>query len=84
MEKKNQQTLFDKKEWWEEHWQDMPEFVQDDLMPFKSIIVHFESRTDMNEFAQLIGQNISKLTKSIWYPAPNLEDIRNKRYVTKS
>lgn len=83
MSKKSQQKLWEG-EWWEEHWQDMPEFCQEDLMPFKSITVHFESRQDMEAFAKLVGQRVTKLTKSIWYPEPSLEDIRNKRYVSET
>src|SRR5712671_4073293 len=46
----SQNVLFDKGEWWEEHWKGMPEFVQSDLEPFKTIYVHFEKREDMSAF----------------------------------
>ena len=32
---------FFEEEWWEQYWQDMPEFVQDNKGPWKSAIVHF-------------------------------------------
>ena len=69
------------KKWWEDEWQDMPEFIQENFMPFKSIYVHFENRQDMKAFAKLINQKIGFKTKSIWYPKSEIESIANKRYV---
>lgn len=63
---------------WKKEWQDMPEFIQEDLTPFKSVIVHFENREDMDSFAKLVEQRITKKTKFIWYPKVKIE-----RYVTK-
>lgn len=53
---------------WREHWQDMPEFIQEDNKTHKTIYVHFRNEEDYQEFAQLIGQTLSKKTKSIWHP----------------
>lgn len=83
MSKKDHPTLFEKHEWWEEHWQGMPEFVSDDLTSFNSIIVHFENREDMNAFAKLIGQHITSKTQSIWYPKAKIRSFKGKVYVTK-
>lgn len=83
MKKTNQNTLFECKEWWEEHWQDMPEYVSQDLTSFNSIIVHFENREDMNAFAKLVGQHITSKTQSIWYPKAKIRSFKNKVYVTK-
>ena len=58
MPKDNKRRLtpfLDVPEWWEEHWQDMPEFVQEDQSPYKSVIVHFENKEDMAEFAKLVN-----------------------------
>lgn len=57
----------EKKEW-EEHWQDMPEFVQKKKEPFSKIIVRFETEEDLQSFAKLIGQKLTPKTKSIWHP----------------
>ena len=48
---------------------DMPEFVQEDAGPHKKVIVSFRNEEDYIEFATLIGQKMTKKTKSIWYPA---------------
>jgi ADP-glucose pyrophosphorylase len=64
-------TLFDIPEKPLEHeceWVDMPEFVQDKKEPFMKIIVRFESEQDLKDFSKLIGQKLTKKTKSIWFP----------------
>jgi len=53
---------------WQKEWKQMPEFVQEKKKPFAQIIVRFESEDDLNEFAQIIGQKLTKKTKSIWHP----------------
>lgn len=76
-----QTPLFDKGEWWHEHWKGMPEFVQKDLTPFKTIYLHFENRADMEAFSELVGQKITLNTQSIWYPEAEIGRIANKRYI---
>lgn len=58
----------------EEAWQGMPEFEQDDATGCRKIIVHFKDWKDVNEFAKLVNQKITDKTKSIWYPAVPKED----------
>lgn len=53
---------------WEKHWVGMPECVSVSKAPFKKIVVNFETEADMKAFAEAIGQNITKQTKSIWFP----------------
>lgn len=76
-------TLFDNLDefaTWHEHWQDMPEFVQDDLQPYQQIIVSFETKQDVEEFAKLIDQKLTYKTKSIWFPKKEKQVLVNKRY----
>ena len=62
-------TLFDDLEnEWQKEWKDMPEFVQNKRKPYSQIIIRFECDDDLQKFASLIGQNLTKKTKSIWYP----------------
>ena len=68
-------------EWWEEYWQDMPEFVQEDQTSPKSIIVHFQNKEDMKAFAELVEQKITFKTKFIWYPKVDPAQLINKRYI---
>jgi hypothetical protein len=53
---------------WEKEWVGMPEFVQGKKEAHSQIIIRFENETDLQEFAKLIGQKLTKKTKSIWFP----------------
>jgi hypothetical protein len=53
---------------WQKEWKDMPEFIQTKKEPYSKIIIRFESEKDLQEFARLINQKLTKKTKSIWFP----------------
>lgn len=53
---------------WEKHWKGMPEYKNENNPPFKLINVRFRNEEDYKKFAELIGQNLTDKTKSIWYP----------------
>jgi len=53
---------------YDELWQGMPEFEQDNLKPYKTIVVHFGSLKAVKEFQSLINQSFSEKTKYIWHP----------------
>jgi putative SOS response-associated peptidase YedK len=57
-----------KEELMEEHWQDMPEFVQEKQEPYAKINFRFETKEDLEEFCELIGQKLTNKTKSAWFP----------------
>ena len=38
-------------------WEDMPEFIQDDLQPYRSIIIHFGEEKDVKDFFKLLDQH---------------------------
>jgi len=63
-----------------QEWQGMPEFDQQDKTAERSIIVHFNSQQHVDEFAQLLGQQLTDKTKSIWFPAQERMDTEAKRY----
>lgn len=79
--KESQQLLFDVGEEWQNEWQDMPEFVQEDLMSYRTIKVHFESEEDVKRFSELLNQQITQDTKFIWFPEAELGRFANKRYI---
>ena len=66
--KEKQGSLFDLGEWWEKDWQSMPEFVQNNEMPRRQLIINFATREDLIDFSKLIKQPVTFDTKSIWYP----------------
>lgn len=69
---------------WRKEWVGMPEFVQEAQKPFSSITVRFETEQDMLDFAELIGQKLTKRTKSIWHPQLVRGINSDKRWVDES
>ena len=53
---------------WKEEWKGMPEFEQKKQEPYAKIIFRFDNEEDLQEFATLIGQKLTKKTKSSWHP----------------
>ena len=80
---KSQNSLFDVSELnkWQEEWQGMPEFVQEDMLPVQTIVVSFLTKEDVQQFANLIGQKLTYKTKSIWFPPKSRDVVNNKIYV---
>lgn len=68
----------------QEEWAGMPEFVQEDKTSFRSVIIHFKSQDDVNAFAELIEQKLTDKTKSVWFPAAEIETYADKRYAAES
>ena len=68
---------------WKDEWQDMPEFEMEDLSSFRKIVVHFRNQEDIDKFAKLIGQKITK-APSLWYPEWKKRRYADKRYVDES
>ncbi len=81
-----QNELFDLSEFeqWREEWQDMPEFVQEDQMPYKTINVHFKNRADMDAFAKLLNCKLTDTSKYIWYPLIKINNTIDYRYDDES
>ena len=67
-----------------EHWKNMPEFVSEDLRPYRTLPVHFATKEDMEAFSKFVGQPITKITKCIWYPEAEIGRTADKRYVDES
>jgi hypothetical protein len=71
------QTLVDSE------WINMPEFVQEKQEPYAKIIVRFETKEDLDKFANLINQKLTKKTKSIWFPFKSHWGLIAKRWVNE-
>lgn len=63
------QTRLSDKEPVPKGWGGMPEFKQEKQPCYSELIIRFETEKDLNDFAKLIGQKLTKKTKSIWHPA---------------
>lgn len=84
MKEEKQAKLFDDLDeltWWKKEWQNMPEYNQEDLEPIKQLIISFDSYEDYFSFGELIDQNLTKKTKSIWYPKLKKTTFTNMRYI---
>lgn len=79
-------TLFNKDEFnqCKKEWQGMPEFVQVKQKPYAQIIFRFASEEDLQAFANLIGQKLTKKTKSAWYPQMVRGLDSSKRWIDES
>jgi len=78
---REQLSLFDKGEAWQNEWQGMPEFVQEDQKPYRSVVVHFEKERDVQAFAKLIGQKITSKCHVLWYPEAVRADYSQQLWV---
>ena len=81
--KETKQDKADRKEFIEKEWVGMPEFVQEKKEPFAKIIVRFETEEDLKDFAEKIGQKLTKKTKSIWHPFKSHWGLEKKVYVSE-
>lgn len=70
--------FFEDLEEWKKYWKGMPEFVQYDESPYKSIIVHFNDEGDVENFSKLTGQKITSKTKFINFPKIERENLLAK------
>lgn len=46
----------------------MPEFVQNDARPVQKIVVNFSTPDDVQQFAKLVGYDLTPKSRSIWFP----------------
>jgi hypothetical protein len=72
------------KAWWWEIWQGMPEFLNRDLSPWKTLKVHFRNPADLEAFGKMIGQRITPSTRSIWVPETDVVHEVDWRYADAS
>lgn len=64
-------------------WDGMPEFNQLDKLAEFQIIINFKSTEDIDKFSKLISQKLTNKTRSIWFPAIEIERYMDKRYGSK-
>jgi hypothetical protein len=65
-------------------WNDMPEFVMEDLTPYRVINVRFRNAEDVAEFEKLMAQRITEKQKTIWFPYAEPRRTSHLRYVDES
>lgn len=60
-------------------WDGMPDYEDQDPC-FRKIIVNFDTQGDVDKFFELIGQEATEKTKSIWFPEKERRDLESKRW----
>jgi len=75
----SQEKEFSAEEEWK--WAQMPEFIQENKEGVQQIIVHFETQEDVEKFAELTNQKITKKTKYIWFPKKERQNLIDWVYV---
>ena len=53
---------------WQDHWQKMPDFVQEKQTPFAHVNIRFPDQEALDEFIAKTGMKLTPKTKSAWYP----------------
>lgn len=66
---------------WKKHWKEMPEFIQENNPPYRSVKVKFKTKEIYDSFVKLLNQNMTQRTKSIWYPEAKASDIFKYRWI---
>lgn len=69
---------------WKKEWQGMPEFIQEDLMPWKTIEIYFENQADVDSFSRLVGCKLTDITHYIWFPEATKEIVADKRWADET
>ncbi len=64
----------------EKHWGGMPEFVQEDKTPHRTIMIHFRNTEDVKRFAAVIGIELFDRTQSTWYPEMPTANLKALKY----
>ena len=59
----------------------MPEYENEDLQPYRTFNLHFRNEADIKKFSEMMQQQITDKTKSIWYPKLEKEIFVYKEYV---
>jgi hypothetical protein len=78
-------SLFDGlEESFRDEWQNMPEYVQEDLTPYRVINVRFRNAEDVAEFERLMAQKITEKQKTLWFPYAEPRRASLYRYTDES
>jgi ParB-like chromosome segregation protein Spo0J len=67
----------------EGEWRGMPESVNEDQTPFRTIRVHFKNKQAVVAFAKAIRQTLSDNTHWIWFPPVPIEIAADKTYASR-
>lgn len=66
---------------WRKHWVGMPEYVNEENKPFHTITFKFRNEDDYAMFAEVVNQNMTEKTKSMWHPSLAIDQIRGRMWM---
>ena len=69
---------------WREHWVGMPAFDSKNIQAEKKLIINFRNEEDFLAFAEVLKQNLTTKTKSVWWPAREKDMNSIKRWLDDS
>jgi len=78
-----QPTLLHCPQNWESLWQGMPDFQQENQMPWQTIKVHLRNAEDRAKLAAFMEQPIYDRTHYMWYPKAEIGVASDRRWVTE-
>lgn len=61
-------------------WENMPEFDNENIKPYRRVIISFENEENVKKFAKATGLNITDKTKSTYFPPKEQNTHVDKRY----
>jgi FkbM family methyltransferase len=67
-----------------EEWKGMPEFSQEDEMPWRTIKVHFANQADLDAFAALVKRAFTDKTQFMWFPDVARTSVEGTRYASSA
>jgi hypothetical protein len=63
-------------------WRGMPSYQHENLEPWQTIQVHFQTPADRDAFSKLVKQQLHPKTQYIWFPE-KIEYVADKAYVSQ-
>ncbi len=63
-------------------WDGMPEFHQDDVTAYRSLLVHMKTAEDVEAFCKHNGLTITDKTKFVWWPHEEWAKVKDLRIVS--
>ncbi|MFN5418037.1 MAG: hypothetical protein ACK5B9_13340 [Flavobacteriia bacterium] len=81
-QEKLQINFFDELEdLYEKEWKGMPEFNMTPEVPIFTLKLSFKTEKDIEEFAKLINQKVTKTRENYWFPKLNRNAFSELKYV---
>ena len=68
----------------EKEWEGMPEYANEDMTAPYHLIIHFRAKEDKLALGEIIGQDLTEKTQSVYQPAEGPESFKDVRVKSES